>query len=115
MWVTIHGQGLAVGGAERERVERRLGFALGRFGDRVGRVTVHLVDVSGPRGGVDKRCRVVVEVPGHGAVVVEEADADLNALIDRAADRIGQAVRRRLDRARLYAELTDPRPTTGRN
>ncbi len=109
MRLSIHSRQLAVGGAARERIERRLGFALGRFGDRIGRVAaVRLADVNGPRGGVDKRCRVVAELPGHAAVVVEEADADLNALIDRAADRLGEAVRRRLDRARLYAGPTPP-------
>ena len=115
MRLYIHGQGLTIGEAERGRVERRLGFALGRFGDHIRRVDVHLVDVNGPRGGVDKRCRIVVEVPGHGPVVVEEAGGNLVAVIDRAADRVGHAVRRKLDRARLYADLTDPRPATGRN
>ena len=112
MRLNIHGQGLTVGPADRERVERRLGFALGRFGDRVGRVTVHLIDVNGPRGGADKRCRVVAEVPGHGAAVVEEAGADLGPLIDRATDRVGRAVRRRLDRARLYDGFADPSTPT---
>ncbi|MBA4066598.1 MAG: 30S ribosomal protein S30 [Isosphaera sp.] len=107
MWLNIHGHGLVVDAAARERAGRRLGFALGRFGDRVGQVAVHLSDVNGPRGGVDKRCRVVVELPGHGPVVVEEADADLDALIDRAADRVGRAVVRRLVRARLFSH---PRP-----
>jgi len=104
MRLNIHGQGLAIDAAVRGRVERRLGFALGRFGGRVVRVAVHLADVNGPRGGVDKRCRVVADLPGHPAVVVEEADADRNALIDRAADRVGHALRRRLDRARLDAD-----------
>lgn len=102
MRLHIHGQGLTFGGAERERVERRFGFALGRFGDSVGRVTVHLVDVNGPRGGADKRCRAVVEVAGHRPVVVEDADARLEVAIDRAADRVGRAVRRQLDLARAW-------------
>jgi ribosome-associated translation inhibitor RaiA len=104
MWVQIVGRGVVLDADVRERVERRLGFALGRFGDRVGRVAVHLSDVNGPRGGVDKRCRIVAEVPGGGPgpVVVEDAAADLDPLIDRAADRVGQSVRRRLDRARLF-------------
>lgn len=109
MRAEVIGHGVEVDGEARERVARRLGFALGRFGDRVGRVTVHLVDLNGPRGGVDKRCRVVVEVLGHGPVVVEDTNASLTAAIDRAADRVGQAVRRRLDAARLHASLVEPR------
>jgi len=107
MWLKIHDQGLTVDTAVRERVKRRLGFALGRFGNHVGRVTVLLTDVNGPRGGEDKRCRVVVEVLGHGRVVVEDTDHDVQVAIDQAADRVGQAVRRKLDSARMYARLLD--------
>lgn len=109
MRTEVIGRGVEVDRATRERVGRRLGFALGRFGDRVGRVAVHLIDLNGPRGGVDKRCRVVAEVLGRGPVVVEDTNASLTAAIDRAADRVGQAVRRRLDAARLYASLVGPR------
>jgi hypothetical protein len=38
--------------ALREYAERRLSFALRRFADQVQDVTVRLVDVNGPRGGV---------------------------------------------------------------
>lgn len=109
MRVDIHGHGLEVGPEQKERVERRLGFALGRFGDHVGRVTVYLADVNGPRGGADKRCKVVAEALGHGLVVVEDTDACLDTAIDRAADRIGRAVRRRLDAARLRSDRLDAR------
>lgn len=109
MRVDIHGRGLEVGAEQRERIERRLGFALGRFGDHVGRVAVHLTDVNGPRRGADKRCKVVAEVLGYGPVVVEDTELTLDAAIDRAADRIGRAVRRRLDAARLRADRTDGR------
>jgi len=100
MWLNISGQGLTVDAAVIEHVERRLGFALGRFGDRIGRATVHLADVNGPRGGEDKRCWVVVDILGRGRVVVEDTDCDVQVAIDRMADRVGQAVRRKLDRAR---------------
>jgi len=100
MWLNIHDQGLTVDAAVRERVKLRLGFALGRFEEHIGQVSVHLTDVNGPRGGEDKRCRVVVEVLGHDQVVVEDTDCDVRVAIDRAADRVGQAVRRKLNRAR---------------
>ncbi|MGL6094862.1 MAG: HPF/RaiA family ribosome-associated protein [Fimbriiglobus sp.] len=109
MQVDIIGRGVEVDDAVTQRVARRLGFALGRFGERVGRVTVHLTDTNGPRGGVDKRCRVLVDLTRIGPVVVEDEDSELGVLIDRTADRTGQIVRRRLDRARLYAGAVVPR------
>ena len=80
----------------RRRVEDRLGFALGRFGERVGRVGVLLDDCNGPRGGVDKRCRIVAAVRPVGRLVVEGRGESVAALVDSTADRIGQLARRLL-------------------
>jgi len=115
MWLNISGQSLTVDAAISEHVKRRLGFALGQFGDRIGRVTVHLTDANAPWGAEDKRCRVVVEVLGHARVVVEDTDRDVHFAIDRAVDRVGQAVRRKLERARLYANLINPKPLNEQN
>ncbi|VTT99613.1 ---NA--- : Ribosomal subunit interface protein OS=Candidatus Accumulibacter sp. SK-12 GN=AW08_02343 PE=4 SV=1: Ribosomal_S30AE [Gemmataceae bacterium] len=115
MWVEVIGRGVEVDEAVRYRVERRLRFALGRFGGVLGRVAVHSADVNGPRGGVDKQCRVVADVTGcgYGPVVVQNAAADLAALIDRAADRAGRAVRRRMNRARLSGWRAAPAASEG--
>lgn len=109
MWINVHGKGFAIDEGVLGYIERRLRFALGRFGDLIGRVTV-LIDADGPRAEHEKLCRVVVDLLGHARIVVEDTDSSLNAAIDRAADRVGQAVHRKLDRVRLYAALNGPRP-----
>lgn len=95
---------LAEGG--RERIERSLRFALGRFGQRIRRVTVSLTDLNGPRGGVDMRCRVDVALEPRGAVFIEEDGSDIHAAVDRAAERVARAVDRKLDREREVGGTT---------
>lgn len=102
MWLDVVGRGVEVSRAGREQVERRFRVALGRVAERLGRVTVRLSDVNGPKGGVDKRCVVTAEVVGLGTAVVRDADSDLDALVGRAADRAGLAVLRLLARARRF-------------
>ena len=85
----------------RDQIERRLGFALGRFGDRISHVRLFLEDLNGPRGGVDLECRAVANVRGLGEVVVELCDGHLGTLIDRVAERLGKVVARRLERQRF--------------
>jgi ribosomal subunit interface protein len=98
MRLEIRRRRLEVSEALRAHVERRLRTALGRFARRVGRVRVYLRDVNGPRGGVDKRCRIVVHLPPAGRAVVSGTGSDPYAVVTRTAERSGRAVKRHLKR-----------------
>jgi putative sigma-54 modulation protein len=81
-----------------EYIERRLRFAIGRFGERLGRITVSLSRKSGKVR--ESTCRMTIEILGCGEVTVYEADRDPFAAIDRAAGRIGRRLDGELERAR---------------
>ena len=81
-------------------IERRLRFCLGRFETRIRRVSVRILDINGPRGGADKLCRMTVRLIPSDVIVVQEVNAALFAALDRAAERAGQALARKLHRAR---------------
>lgn len=83
-----------------DHVERRLRFALCRFGQKIRLAAVQLADLNGPHGGVDKQCKVTVTLSPSGKVMVEATDADLHSAIDRAADRVERSVTRELERRR---------------
>jgi putative sigma-54 modulation protein len=100
MKVTVRTLGMELTDAIGSHAERRVQFAIGRFGARIGAVSVRLADSNGPRGGCDKICRLVATVEGAGRVVVEDEDADLYAAIDRATTRLGRAVARAFERRR---------------
>jgi len=82
------------------RVKRGLLGAVGRLRDSVTAAVVRLRDVNGPRGGVDKACRIVVRVRGRGTSVAEAVDRDLYAAIDAAVAKLGRSMRRRSRRRR---------------
>ena len=81
-------------------IERRLRFALVRFVDRVERVIVFLQDNNGPRGGVDKVCRILVKARGCGAIMATASNSEWTVAVDRAATRIGHTLSRQLGRLR---------------
>lgn len=83
-----------------DHVERRLQFALIRHGNRIQRVVVRLGDENGPRGGLDKFCRIQVHLSDAPIVLINDIGPDLYAVIDRAAERAGRAVVKHLDLAR---------------
>jgi ribosomal subunit interface protein len=98
MIVDIHGQGFTVTVALAEHVRRRLAFVLTRHSDRIQRVAVRVGDENGPRGGVDKYCRIQVHLLYAPVAVIEDVGVELYATIDRAADRVGRVVVKHLDR-----------------
>ncbi|HET7754061.1 MAG TPA: ribosome-associated translation inhibitor RaiA [Anaeromyxobacteraceae bacterium] len=100
MNVQIRTRGIPITGGLRSHVERRASFALDRFAERVMSVTVRFADVNGPRGGVDKVCRVEVVLRGAGAVRASDTHADLYVAIDGAFHRVARGVTRALQRER---------------
>ncbi len=96
MHVAMHVNDVDLAEAFKSYVEYRLRFALGRFGGRVGQISVR---ISG-HGPAESRCRISTEVLHFGRVAVEESDPDLFAAIDRATGRIGRLFGRELERAR---------------
>lgn len=98
MQFDIRTEGFELTGALHQHAHRRLDFALSRFRPHLGWVYMRLSDDNGPRGGIDKRCQVRVRLPGLSRVVINELADDLYAAIDRAADRAGRTVARRLAR-----------------
>ncbi|MFO1464200.1 MAG: HPF/RaiA family ribosome-associated protein [bacterium] len=109
MRIDIRGNSQLTSPAIKEHARRRLQFAVGRFQARILSVSVRCSDANGPRGGRDKICKIEARLQGHHLLFIEEAGADLYAAIDRACERLGQAVRRdverRQDRYRRAAPL----------
>lgn len=92
MFIDTRAIGFALTDAIHRHVEYRVESALGPIARWVLNVTARLEDVNANRGGIDKRCRLVVALRGHGVVVGEATHADLYAAVDEAADRVRRAV-----------------------
>lgn len=88
--------GLTLTPADRFYIRRRLGMKLGKFAPAIERVSVRVEDVNGPRGGVDKLCRIKVVLSGLPSVVVERQHHATHAAIDDALDVTERTVRRAL-------------------
>ena len=86
-----------------DRIDRRLRFALSRFGDRIDRVVVFLNDLNGPKGGIDKSVRILARINGVGLALAMVVDSEWEVAVDRAADRIGTNVARQMIRHRQHS------------
>jgi len=93
----------------RDLTERRVRFVLRRLGWLVPRAEVHMSDVNGGRGGIDKRCQVELRTDGAGSVVVTSVAREWRTALDNALARAARALmrlwRRDADARRLRQRL----------
>ena len=74
----------------RHYADRRLRFALSRFGHRVGHVMVALSRPDDSEPGAATSCRITADLRPFGEVEARETHPDLYLAIDRAAGRVGR-------------------------
>ena len=83
-----------------DHVHRSLDKVDRRFGDWLTRTEAFIKDVNGPKGGVDKHCRLEARPRGTDPVVIDHQDEDAYTCVTRAAEKLGKALERR------YGQLT---------
>ena len=82
----------------RGYTDRRLRFAVSRFGDRVGHVVVTVSGLNGQGLAAAVNCHIGAELKPFGQLAVQESDLNLYTAIDRAAGRLGRLFALRLGR-----------------
>lgn len=99
MILDVHASRVVVSDSTKEYLTRRLEFSLGRFESAINSVSVTLADTNGPRGGVDKQCRLRIDIAGDKRPLIAEAtEEELKTAIDVASDRATRLIAKHLDR-----------------
>lgn len=98
MQLCIHTHGIDLTETIKRQAYAKLELALDRLEDDIVSIRVYLIDTNGPfLGGVDKACRIVVQVRKQDSLVMEDIDECVGVVIDRITDRLGVAACKRAD------------------
>ena len=100
MNIVVRTLGLTQSEALNLYATHRARFALYRHLPPNAEVAIRLVDINGPKGGIDKRCRIDVRGVRAETFHVEATDGDLYAAVDDACSKIAEQVRRASERRR---------------
>jgi len=101
MQVQIESSHLGEANGLRATLERRVRYVFRRMYYKVQQIRISLRDINGPRGGLDKQCRLTLKLEGHGKLVVTaQAHSDSLAL-DNALKRASQSLVQLWQRRRL--------------
>ena len=90
----------------RTLTERRVRQALKRLAWLTPRVRVHLSDINGPRGGIDKRCQIELLTDGSKSVVVTSLARDWISALQSALTRATRSLLHNLQRSRKQQPST---------
>lgn len=112
MQLSIRTRAIEVTDELRDLVTQRVQFALDTFKDRIGAVSVYLMDLNGPRQGVDKLCQITVRVHGAGNVVVLERSSNMAVALSRAASSLKYRVSEGLRRSTRPSTESIRKPST---
>ena len=98
--LVIKGRGIAWTPDLLTVIRRQLERITARFRARIRRIAVSLEDVNGPRGGIDKRCRVEVALAPQGRIAASASASKSDAAIIKSVARIRNVLRRRIQTRR---------------
>ena len=104
MKVRILGSDASLTPELRAHIERRLGLALGKFGSRIGSVTVRFSMRS-----EEHHCQIVVSLRPV-EIRVEDQDVNLLRAVDCASDLVGPSVTRTIE----LEQISDGAPLSAR-
>ncbi len=108
MQINIQAKQFSLTDALRDHAECKLLSTLTCCDEHIQKVIMRLSDINGPRGGEDKCCHLQVVLAGLPSVVVKDIQADMYVAIDRATDRAGRTVVRKLDRQQTLQRHAPP-------
>lgn len=100
MLIHVGGKGFELSPELREDVEQRIERALERFRPRIGRVNVFLADENGPKNGIDKSARVIIDIERLPLIIIEEKGEAWSPMLDCLVERVTHTISRQLQRIR---------------
>lgn len=81
-------------------IEQAFINALDRFEHVIHEADIRLVDINGPKGGVDKCCKARLCLHPRGIIVVKAEASSLIDAANEACDKARRAIAKRLDKKR---------------
>jgi len=108
MQIDIQARHFSLTDALRNHAERKLRLVMTCCDDYIQKVVMRLSDVNGPRGGSDMHCHVQVVLAGMPDIVIEDTEADMYVAINRAVERAGRTIVRKIERQQTL--LKQPAP-----
>ncbi|QGQ25797.1 hypothetical protein F1728_25360 [Gimesia benthica] len=88
------------GPGTREYIEREWDKAVNRIENWIKTVRICITDINGPKGGINQRCRIVMQTRLGAPIVVQETRERLSSAINVAIRRSVHTLKRKISKKR---------------
>lgn len=109
MRINMKAIGFSMTPAIQKHIETQVESALSRVARGVKSVSVRVDDINAARGGIDKRCTMIIHRSG-APIVAEAVDADLYLAVSEAARKARRAAQRETSRQLSLERKDSQRP-----
>jgi hypothetical protein len=80
----------------KEAIEGKIGRTFGRFSKKVDRVKIMLEDINGPKGGVDKHCKIIAELVPGGELTAAALDSSYERALGAASEKMLSGLKKKI-------------------
>jgi len=102
----IHAKGFDLTDGIRSHIDKRIHLSLSRMQEHIISIEVHLADINGPKGGIDKQCKVLIHSKNITSITIRGTKDDLYEAIDHAINRASHSLVRKVSRMQKLSRIT---------
>lgn len=100
MLILVHGNGFELDPSLRRHVQSKIESSLSRFQNRIGSINAYLADLNGPKNGIDKSIKLVIDLEKKPVVVLDEKGGQWHTLLESISDRASHTISRVMSKSR---------------
>lgn len=89
---------------EIQQIQKTYELALNRFAHTIRDVEVRCTDVNGPRGGIDKVCRVQLRLHPRGVLTVKSEESSFVHAARVACDKIKAVLSKEMSKKKSFSQ-----------
>lgn len=100
MKIDIRSNNVQIGSAFKSRVKDKIRRLFLRSGSKIENVVISLSDVNGPKGGLDKQCKIQLKIDGAGSILTSSRHQSVYQAFAASMRKAGIALSRTQEKAR---------------
>lgn len=103
MELNIKFKNMTIAADSKESFKQRVSKVFNRTSDYIRKVTVTLADINGPKGGVDKECKVKLSLFGLPPILVIAKKDNIHHALSEALAKAKTALTKRQKKSQLFS------------